>query len=347
MSAAPTAGGERPVAVTMGDPAGIGGEIALMAWRLHRAALPPFFVFDDPERLARLGELTGLDCPISAISDPAEAAAAISDGLPVLPLSRRVRALPGDDSGPDAAMVIESIDRAIDESMAGRIAGMATNPIQKAKLYEAGFTSPGHTEYLGERAGLSAPPVMLLVGPNLRVVPVTIHLALAEAIRALTTEEIVRTLRITATSMRQDFGIAEPRIAVSGLNPHAGESGHMGREEIDIIEPALARIRAEGIAVAGPLAGDTMFHAAARRTYDVAVCMYHDQALIPIKTLDFDNGVNVTIGLPFVRTSPDHGTAYNIAGTATANPSSLVAAIRLAGEMAEHRSRASGRAAVA
>ena len=338
---------QHPVAVTMGDPAGIGGEIALMTWRLHRSGLPPFFLFDDPERLARLGAATGLDCPVAEISAPSEAAAVIDDGIPVIPLSRKVRALPGDDSGPDARMVIESIDRAIDEAMAGRVAGMATNPIQKAKLYEAGFTSPGHTEYLGERAGLSAPPVMLLVGPNLRVVPVTIHLALAEAIRALTTEEIVRTLRITAESMRRDFGIASPRIAVSGLNPHAGESGHMGREEIDVIEPALAILRSEGVAVAGPLAGDTMFHAGARKTYDVAVCMYHDQALIPIKTLDFDNGVNVSVGLPFVRTSPEHGTAYNIAGSATANPSSLVSAIRLAGEIAANRTRADGRAAVA
>lgn len=340
-------GSSLPVAVTMGDPAGIGGEITLMTWRDHRTALPPFFVFDDPDRLRRVAKATGLDCPIEAVSGAAEAAGAFDRALPVIGLSRNVRALPGDDSAGDALMVIESIDRAIGEAIAGNVAGMATNPIQKSKLYEAGFRSPGHTEYLGERAGLTAPPVMLLVGPSLRVVPVTIHLSLREAIAALTTEEIVRTLRITAASMADDFGIAAPRIAVSGLNPHAGEGGHIGREEIDIIEPALARLRAEGINAIGPLAGDTMFHPAARRTYDVAVCMYHDQALIPIKTLDFDNGVNVTIGLPFVRTSPDHGTAYNIAGTGTANPSSLVSAIRLAGEMAAFRARSGTRTAVA
>ncbi|MEX2455052.1 MAG: 4-hydroxythreonine-4-phosphate dehydrogenase PdxA [Rhodospirillaceae bacterium] len=337
----------RPVAVTMGDPAGIGGEIALMAWRNRRHELPPFFLIDDPDRLERLVDRTGLACPVSIISAPSDAAEIFATALPVMPLSKAVAALPGDDSAADAAMVIESIDRAIDAAMSGDVAGLATNPIQKSKLYEAGFRSPGHTEYLGERAGLSAAPVMLLVGPSLRVVPVTIHLALREAILALTTDEIVRTLRITAASMIADFGISRPRIAVSGLNPHAGEGGYIGREEIDVIEPALAQLRADGVDIRGPLAGDTMFHAAARSTYDVAVCMYHDQALIPVKTLDFDNGVNVTIGLPFVRTSPDHGTAYNIAGTATANPTSLISAIRLAGEIAACRERTGMQATIA
>ena len=325
--------GERPVAVTMGDPAGIGGEIVLMTWRDHRDGLPPFYVIDDPARLERLGTATGLACPIEPISAPSEALEVCHTALPVLALSRPVAALPGDDSTTDGAMVIESIDRAIDAAMAGDAAGMATCPIQKARLYAAGFSAPGHTEYLGQRAGLTEPPVMLLAGPNLKVVPVTIHLALKEAIAALTEQEIYRTLKITHEAMRRDFGIDDPHIAVSGLNPHAGEGGHMGREEIEIIAPAIERMRRDGAKISGPLAGDTMFHEAARATYDIAVCMYHDQALIPMKTLDFDNGVNVTVGLPFVRTSPDHGTAYNIAGTATARPVSLIAAIRMAAEI--------------
>ena len=339
--------GDLPVAVTMGDPAGIGGEITLMTWRDHRAELPPFYVLDDPDRLQRLAQRTGLDVPIAEIGSSADAASVSKDALPVARLSRPVSALPGDDSTSDGPMVIESIDRAIDAAMDGGAGGMATNPIQKSRLYDAGFTAPGHTEYLGERAGLDAPPVMLLAGPNLKVVPVTIHLSLKDAIAALTQDEIVRTLDVTIASLRSDFGIARPRVAVSGLNPHAGESGHMGREEIDIIAPAIERLSGADAEVRGPLAGDTMFHEAARGTYDVAVCMYHDQALIPMKTLDFDNGVNVSVSLPFVRTSPDHGTAYNIAGTATANPTSLVSAIRMAGEIATCRKATAARTGVA
>ena len=321
----------------MGDPAGIGGEIALMTWRDHRSALPPFYLLDDPDRLARLAAATGLSCAIVEISTPDEALTVCEAALPVLRLSAPVQALPGDDSTADGLMVIESIDRAIDAALDGTAAAMATNPIQKSRLYDAGFTAPGHTEYLGQRAGLSHPPIMLLAGPNLKVVPVTIHLSVKDAVAALTHGEIVRTLKITIASLKSDFGIVAPRVAVSGLNPHAGEAGHMGREEIDIIAPAIAEVAETGADIRGPLAGDTMFHPAARATYDVAVCMYHDQALIPMKTLDFDNGVNVSVGLPFVRTSPDHGTAYNIAGTATANPTSLVSAIRMAGEIATCR----------
>jgi 4-hydroxythreonine-4-phosphate dehydrogenase len=321
----------------MGDPAGIGGEIALMTWRDHRSALPPFYLLDDPDRLARLAAATGLSCAIVEISTPDEALTVCEAALPVLRLSAPVQALPGDDSTADGLMVIESIDRAIDAALDGTAAAMATNPIQKSRLYDAGFTAPGHTEYLGQRAGLWHPPIMLLAGPNLKVVPVTIHLSVKDAVAALTHGEIVRTLKITIASLKSDFGIVAPRVAVSGLNPHAGEAGHMGREEIDIIAPAIAEVAETGADIRGPLAGDTMFHPAARATYDVAVCMYHDQALIPMKTLDFDNGVNVSVGLPFVRTSPDHGTAYNIAGTAAANPTSLVSAIRMAGEIATCR----------
>ncbi|MGB0630207.1 MAG: 4-hydroxythreonine-4-phosphate dehydrogenase PdxA [Alphaproteobacteria bacterium] len=338
---------DRPVVVTMGDPAGIGGEIALMTWRDHRAALPPFYLLDDPDRLNRLAGMTGIGCPIAEIDTPADAVAASRDALPVLRLSRPVAALPGDDSTTDGPMVIESIDRAIDAAMDGSAAGMTTNPIQKSRLYDAGFTAPGHTEYLGMRAGLSAPPIMLLAGPNLKVVPVTIHLSLREAIAALTVDEIVRTLDVTIASLKSDFGISRPRVAVSGLNPHAGESGHMGREEIDIIAPAIEWLSGAEADIRGPLAGDTMFHEAARGTYDVAVCMYHDQALIPMKTLDFDNGVNVSVGLPFIRTSPDHGTAYNIAGSATANPTSLVSAIRMAADIATCRQSSGGKSGIA
>ena len=318
-----------PIAVTMGDPAGIGGEIALMAWRDRRGDLPPFFLIDDPERLRRLADATGIRCPVSPIAGAADAAGVCGDALPVMPLGR------GASSRGDGT--IESIDRAIDEALAGRAAGMVTNPIRKSALYAQGFACPGHTEYLGERAGLERPPVMMLAEPALKVVPVTIHLALRDAIAALTTERVHRALAATRDAMKTDFGIGDPRIAVSGLNPHAGEDGHMGREEIDVIRPAIARMKADGASVTGPLAADSMFHEDARRRYDVAVCMYHDQALIPLKTLDFRGGVNVSLGLPFVRTSPDHGTACDIAGTGTADPSSLIQAIRMAGEIANRR----------
>lgn len=297
-------------------------------------------LIDDPDRLERLATATGIVCPIREIAAPAEAAAIFDTAVPVLRLTEPVRSLPGDDSTADGLMVIQAIDQAIDAALAGTVSGMVTNPIQKSRLYDAGFSAPGHTEYLGERAGLDAPPIMLLAGPNLKVVPVTIHLALKDAIAALTKAEIVRTLEVTVAALKSDFGIDTPRVAVSGLNPHAGEAGHMGREEIDIIAPAIAEAATTtGADIRGPLAGDTMFHPAARASYDVAVCMYHDQALIPMKTLDFDNGVNVSVGLPFVRTSPDHGTAYNIAGAATANPTSLVSAIHMAGEIAACRAR--------
>ena len=338
--------GKRPIVVTMGDPAGIGGEIAVLAWRDHHETLPPFCILDDPERLQRLVAFTGIDCPLAKIADLQEATAISRRALPVLPLSRPIDALPGDDSTPDGPMVIESINKAITLAMDGRAEGMVTNPIQKSRLYAAGFQAPGHTEYLGKCAKLSEPPVMLLAGPSLKVVPVTIHLSLRDAIARLSTQKIVHTLEVTIASLKTDFGIPHPRIAVSGLNPHAGEFGHLGREEIDIIGPAIQKVLKNGADVIGPLAGDTMFNEAARGTYDIAVCMYHDQALIPIKTLNFDNSVNITVGLPFVRTSPDHGTAYNIAGTGTANPNSLVSAIRMAAEIAACRKKMKSRTTV-
>jgi len=233
--------------------------------------------------------------------------------------------------------VIGAIETAVSDVRAGRAAALVTNPINKDALYRAGFRHPGHTEFLAELAGSREPAVMMLAGRDLRVVPVTIHLALRRAVDALTTAAIVHAGRVTDAALRRDFGVAAPVIAVAGLNPHAGEAGGLGREDIDIVAPAIAELRAAGIDARGPLAADTMFHAAARRGYDAALCMYHDQALIPIKTLDFDGAVNVTLGLPFIRTSPDHGTAFDIAGKGKARPDSLIAALRLAAEMAAHR----------
>ncbi len=334
-----------PIALTMGDPAGIGGEISLMSWIKHKIELPTFYILDDPCRLDQLAQRTELRCPIEEIKSPLEAISVFSNALPVLPLSKPVVSLPGDSSDIDSKMVVESINYAVDATIEGTASAIVTNPIQKRLLYQAGFPSPGHTEYLGLRAGLQRPPIMLLAGPHLMVVPVTIHLPLKDAIAALTHSEIVRTLKLTDDTLKKDFGIANPRIAVSGLNPHAGEGGHMGREEIEIIAPAISEAAIPNCTIEGPLAADTMFHETARKKYDVAVCMYHDQALIPMKTLDFDDGVNVTGGLPFVRTSPDHGTAYNIAGTAKANPASLVSAIKMAAKICQHRAKYADRRA--
>jgi 4-hydroxythreonine-4-phosphate dehydrogenase len=325
-----------PLALTMGEPAGIGGEIALAAWRRRAETVPPFFLLDDPERLAALARELGWTVPIKAIAAPEEAGAAFADHLPVLPIAIPRPVRPGHGDAGNAGAVIAAIDAAVALARAGRAAAIVTNPINKQILYSAGFKHPGHTEYLAELAG-GAQPVMMLACPGLRVVPVTIHMPLREAVAALTTDAIISTGRITAAGLRRDFAIARPVLAVAGLNPHAGESGALGREEIEIIAPAVATLRGEGVAAEGPFPADTLFHEAARRRYDAVLCMYHDQALIPLKTIDFDGGVNVTLGLPFIRTSPDHGTAFDIAGTGRANPTSLIAALRLAGEMAARR----------
>jgi len=335
-----TVAADRPLVVTMGEPAGIGGEIALMAWRRRDAVSAPFAVLDDPARLAALARRIGLDVPVRAIGAMGEAAAVFASALPVLPVPLAAPVVPGRPDAANAPAVIAAIDRAVALVQAGEAGGMVTNPIHKAALYAAGFRHPGHTEYLADRAGIAGAPVMMLACAELRVVPVTIHLALRAAIAALTTESIVHCGRVTAAALAREFAVARPRLAVAGLNPHAGEDGHMGREEIDIIGPAIARLRADGIAVSGPAPSDTLFHARARQGYDAVLCMYHDQALIPLKTIDFDGGVNVTLGLPFVRTSPDHGTAFDIAGAGTANPASLIAALRLAGTLARNRARA-------
>lgn len=331
-------GAAPPLAVTMGDPAGIGGEVALKAWAAarERPDIAPFFLLDSPDRLLDLARDIGLDVPVWAITDPAETAATFSVALPVLPVALPRRPVAGRPDPANAGAVIESIDRAVALTRQGEAAGVVTNPIHKESLYAAGFRHPGHTEYLAELAG-GVPVEMMLASPQLRVVPMTIHEALRDAIGHVTVEAVKGCVRRTARALTDDFGIAYPRIAVAGLNPHAGEGGTIGREEVEVIAPAIAALRAEGLDVTGPTPGDSMFHAEARATYDAAVCMYHDQALIPIKTLDFHGAVNVTIGLPFVRTSPDHGTAFGIAGTGRANPASLIASIDLGYEIARRR----------
>jgi 4-hydroxythreonine-4-phosphate dehydrogenase len=326
-----------PLALTIGEPAGVGGEITLKAWHARNSEhLPPFFVLDVPERLTQLAASLHLDVPVRAIAAPEDAVAVFPIALPVLPIALPRPVVPGKLDTANAPAVIGAITRAVEFVQQGRAAAIVTNPIQKETLYAAGFKHPGHTEYLAELAG-GVTPVMMLAGPELRVVPVTIHTALRQAIESLRTEDIVTIGKITAAGLKRDFGIAKPRLAVAGLNPHAGENGTIGREDIEIVAPAVKALREAGIEVTGPMAPDTMFHAAARRRYDVAICMYHDQALIPLKTIDFDRGVNITLGLPFIRTSPDHGTALDIAGKGVANPASLIAAIALAGELVERR----------
>ncbi len=323
-----------PVALTLGDPAGIGGEIAFKAWLALREAAP-FFIIGDVAHLARIGAGMGLTPrPIAA---PGEAGAAMTEGLPVLPHPLPRPAPPGTPVAENAAAVVEIIARGVALTRSGAALALCTNPIQKKALRDgANFAFPGHTEFLAHLC--AAPlPVMMLVAPELRVVPVTIHIPLAEVPAALTAALLEETLRITHRGLITDFGVPAPRIAVAGLNPHAGEGGAMGREEIAVIAPVVARLRLEGIAATGPHSADTLFHPAARSRYDAAVCMYHDQALIPIKTIDFEGGVNVTLGLDFARTSPDHGTAYDIAGQNRANPASLIAALRLARSLGETR----------
>lgn len=328
------------LALTMGEPAGVGPEVTLKAWLMRRGKLRvPFFVIGDPALYAARAKLAGLDVPLCEITSPSNATECFDDALPVLRFGLSTPSRPGKLDAQNAAAVMASIDLGCDLVMAGTASGLVTNPIHKRALYEAGLSVPGHTEYLAARTG-GATPVMMLSCPGLRVVPVTIHVPVADVASVLTRDMIVAKGRILAQALVRDLGIAKPRLAVAGLNPHAGEEGHIGREEIDIIMPAIETLRADGLDVKGPLPSDTMFHPAAREGYDAALCMYHDQALIPIKTIDFDHGVNSTLGLPIVRTSPDHGTALDIAGQGIAHPGSLIAALQLAGIMAANRARA-------
>lgn len=320
----------------MGEPAGIGGECFLKAWAALRTGNVPFFAIDDADRLAAIDPSVRL----ARIEAPEQAAGVFGQAAPVLHTSLPHLPRPGVPETSLAPAVTGAIEAAVRFAMQGRAGAVVTNPIQKATLYAAGFRHPGHTEWLAELTGANGPSVMMLACPGLRVVPVTVHVALSRAISMLTTDSIIETARLTADALRRDFGVATPRLAVAGLNPHAGEDGSMGTEDRDIVAPAVAALKAEGINAVGPLPPDTMFSPRARKNYDAAICMYHDQALIPLKTLDMDGGVNVTLNLPIVRTSPDHGTALDIAGRGLADPGSLIAAIWMAAEIAENRRRA-------
>ena len=330
-----------PLALTIGDPSGIGPEIAIAAWHLRdRIGVPPFYLIADPVLVdARIRRL-GLDGMVAEVT-PGQTFDRFNEALPVVPLGMRFTDSPGIPDSANAAGIIGAIDQAVAAVFKGDAAAMVTCPIAKKPLYDAGFLFPGHTEYLaflaGRELGRTFTPVMMLAGPDLRAIPVTIHVALAAVPSLLTREAIVATARIAAHDLKDRFGIENPRLAIAGLNPHAGEGGAMGTEEDAIIRPAVEALRREGIDAVGPLPADTMFHARARAGFDAAICMYHDQALIPAKALAFDDTVNVTLGLPFIRTSPDHGTAFDIAGKGVARPDSLIAALKLARTLADTR----------
>ena len=323
-----------PLAVALGDPAGIGPEIVAAAWATRRARnLPPFFAIGDLRSIKAVS-----DVPIVVLGAPGDAAAMYPHALPLVQVDDPGEIVPGCPNLPGARCALDSLELAVGLCRAGTASGIVTGPVSKAQLYAIGFTYPGQTEFIAERCGVAAGNVaMMLAGPTLRTVPVTIHTALAQVPAVLTTELIVSRCRVVARGLQRDFGIAAPRLAVAGLNPHAGENGTLGRQEIEVIAPAVELLRGEGIDIVGPLSADAMFHPRARAAYDAAICMYHDQALIPLKTIHFDDGVNVTLGLPIVRTSPDHGTAFGIAGQGLASADAMIAAIALAGEAAVRR----------
>jgi 4-hydroxythreonine-4-phosphate dehydrogenase len=326
-----------PLALTLGEPAGIGPDITFAAWRRRaELGLPPFYLLADPAFVARRAQRIAPDTPVAVVK-PAAATAAFATALPVVDIAVPVSAEPGRPDQSSAPAALAAIRRAVADVCVGGAAAVVTNPVAKNVLYRSGFPEPGHTEYLGklaeEATGVAAHPVMMLWSPELAVVPVTIHLALKDVIARLSESLVFETGRIVARDLRERFGIARPRLAIAGLNPHAGEDGALGDEDLTVVRPAVDRLKAEGIDARGPLPADSLFHQAARASYDVALAMYHDQALIPIKTLAFDHAVNVTLGLPFVRTSPDHGTAFDIAGTGRADPASLIAALRLAAKL--------------
>jgi 4-hydroxythreonine-4-phosphate dehydrogenase len=326
----------------MGEPAGVGGEIVLKAWRRRHEGLASFFVIDDGDRLGALGRRLGLAVPVRVIDDARMAPEVFPDALPVVHRQLPKPVVAGHPDPATAGAVIAAIDEAVALVRCGAAAAVVTNPIHKKVLYDAGFAFPGHTEFLAALAGPEVVPVMMLASGDLRVVPVTVHVSLRRALDSLTRDGIVGAGTIVAAALRADFGVARPALAVAGVNPHAGEGGAMGDEERQIVAPAVEALRAVGIDATGPWPPDTLFTAEARSRYDVALCMYHDQALIPIKALCFDRAVNVTLGLPFVRTSPDHGTALDIAGSGRADESSLMAALRMAAACAERRAAADG-----
>ena len=324
----------RPLAVSLGDPAGIGPEVVGKCWdHRDRFELPPFVAIGDPRSLASVW-----DGPIATIDDPREADSAFDVGLPILPIASVEGDIPGHPTVAGAHCSLDALELAVGLARSGSAAAVVTGPVSKHQLYNIGFTHPGQTEFVAERCGVSPANVaMMLAGPSLRTVPVTTHLPLSEVPQALNPGLIEARGRSALRGLQRSFGIADPRLAVAGLNPHAGEGGSLGREEIDLIIPAIEALRAEGWRVTGPHPADTMFHAAARANYDAALCMYHDQALIPLKALHFEDGVNITLGLPIIRTAPDHGTAFDIAGQDRADPRAMAAAIRLAAECAVNR----------
>ena len=327
----------------MGDPAGVGLDITLAAWRERQAiSLPPFVLYAAPEAVTERAKALGIAVDLAVSDDAGEIASQFEYRLPVRRIPLGAPVVAGRTDGANAGAIVGAIECAVADVMAGRVAAVTTNPIAKSTLLRTGFAHPGHTEFLAELAGRHVPgrrwvPVMMLAADILRVVPMTVHVPLARVPAMLTAELLTETVRITAAALAADFGIARPRVAVCGFNPHAGEDGTIGREEVEVIAPTLAALQAEGLVVTGPHSADSLFHADARARYDAVIAMYHDQALIPIKTLAFDTAVNVTLGLPFVRTSPDHGTAFDLAGTGRASPTSLVAALRLAAETAARR----------
>ncbi|NJM51645.1 MAG: 4-hydroxythreonine-4-phosphate dehydrogenase PdxA [Sphingomonadales bacterium] len=325
---------EMPIAISAGDPAGIGPEIIGKAWALRKEhGLPPFFAVGDSSCFA-----AHWDGPVRRIDDPADTAKHFDDALPVFHIHECAEVIPGRPNAEGARCAFQSLELAVGFARAGSAAAMVTGPVSKAQLYSVGFTHPGQTEFIAERCGVAKNnAIMMLAGPDLRVVPMTTHIALSDVKAHIDARLIRQRIRATAKGMIRNFGINNPRIAVAGLNPHAGEDGAMGREEIDIFLPAIEQIRSEGFRVTDPLPADTLFHAEARAGYDAVVCGYHDQALIPLKTLYFHEAVNMTLGLPIVRTSPDHGTAFGIAGQDMANPGSMIAAIKMAKDSVRHR----------
>ncbi|WP_419825300.1 4-hydroxythreonine-4-phosphate dehydrogenase PdxA [Sphingomonas sp.] len=328
------AGPAAPLAVSMGDPAGIGPECIAKAWERRDAeGLRPFFAVGDPRAIAAVWP-----GPLARIGDPAEAHGRFADALPILEVEDAGDIVSGHPNMPGARCAIMALEMAVGLARSGAAGGVVTGPVSKGDLYAIGFTHPGQTEFVAERCGVSPGNVaMMLAGPSLRTVCLTAHVALADVSALLSVDAIVARARVVARGLQRDFGIAAPRLAIAGFNPHAGEHGALGREEVEVLIPAVEQLREEGLDVAGPLAADTMFHPRARARYDAALCCYHDQALIPLKTLHFDEGVNITLGLPIVRTSPDHGTAFEIAGMNRALPGATVAAIRMAAEAAERR----------
>jgi len=324
----------RPLAVSLGDPAGVGPEVVGKCWD-HRGRfdLPPFVAIGDPRSLAAVW-----DGPIATIDDPREADSAFDVGLPILSIASIETDIPGHPSVAGAHCSLDALELAVGLARSGSAAAVVTGPVSKQQLYGIGFSHPGQTEFVAERCGVSPSNVaMMLAGPTLRTVPVTTHIPLGAVVETLTPSLIEARGRAALRGLQRNFGISDPRLAVAGINPHAGEGGTLGREEIDLIMPAIEALRAEGWRVTGPHPADTMFHAAARANYDCALCMYHDQALIPLKALHFEDGVNITLGLPIIRTAPDHGTAFDIAGQDRADPRAMAAAIRVAAESAIHR----------